>query len=294
VSLKSLIGYAIFFAIIIFNSGPFTEDEDFVMANRNIEEIDLNLRDNEAVFSFLELSSGESTLIQNSAGKTVLLNTGAKESRDEIQMHMDIFKIKSIDYLILTNLSEYHTGNVSWLVDEIGVKKIVVASGMESRVKELLGNKNSEIITVSEGSKITPFENLTFQFLYSGTNVNDGALALSMLYGKINILYMGISDASIEKMLAKKYDLKNTQILKVGYFGSEEGTSQQFLESVDPQVAIIFTKRNKLPSQEVMERLEGYWIDVFQPNNQGIVLIKCTKEYYDVTIIPTREEKPIL
>lgn len=286
-SLKTIIVYACFFAMVIFNSVNFSQAEEPVMVNRDIKEIDLNLKENEAAFSFLELASGESTLIQ-SEGKTVLINTGAEEARNELKMHMDIFQINVIDYLFITNFSDFHTGNVQWLVENIGVKNIVVAAGIEQQIKELLRGNDVNILSAKEGSNFVPTTNLKCKILFSENN--EGRLALSISYGKINMLYMGISDEEVEKTLTEKYDLK-AQILKVGYFGSSKGTSQSFLESVDPQIAVVFDKREKQPSADVMERLQAGWVDIFQPNKQGIVLIKCTKDNYDVTIIPTREEE---
>jgi competence protein ComEC len=291
VSLKAIVLYGFFFAMVFLNTVP--EKQDTQMVIRNIKEIDLNLQDDEAAFSFLELSSGESTLIQNSTGSTILLNTGAEEARHELKMHIEIFKIDTIDHLFITNFSEFHIGNLKWLIDEVDVKNIIVAAGMEQQVKKLLGDSSVKITPVQPGNKIVPFHDSVFHILYTGNNENNGALALSILYGKTTFLYMGISDESVEKWLVEKYDLNATQILKVGYFGSEEGTTQLFLEKVDPQVAIIFDKRDKMPSQDVMERLQSWWVDIFQPNNQGITLIKCTLDNYEVTIIPTREEKNI-
>jgi competence protein ComEC len=258
---------------------------------RDIKEIELNLSEDEAAFSFLELTSGEASLIQDAKGNTILLNTGGEGAREHLKGQLEIFNINSIDYLFITNFSEFHTGNLEWLFGEVKIKKLLVAEQMVMTMKDNVTIPNEvKIVPVRTGSVYHPFNNLEINVLYSDMKDEEGSLALSISYGKTKIIYMGVSDKRIEEVLLMNSKIK-AQILKVGFFGSEKGTSQQFLDTVDPQIAILFNKNGEMPSQDVMERLQEAWIDIFQPNKQGIILVKCTTENYEVVIVPTKAEQ---
>ncbi|UTW69721.1 hypothetical protein KHA80_01185 [Anaerobacillus sp. HL2] len=116
-----------------------------------------------------------------------------------------------------------------------------------------------------------------------------GAFVIVFSYGKQTLLYMGIADKQIEKELIETYALKST-ILKVADFGSDKGTTQRFLDEVDPQVAILFKRNGSVVSEMVLERLQETWIDIAQTHRLGTVSIKCHNDDYEIITIQPEEK----
>ena len=77
------------------------------------------------------------------------------------------------------------------------------------------------------------------------------------------MLFTGDIEKEAEEILTKKYEkttkLKSS-ILKVGHHGSKTSTSEEFLNLIKPQIALIGVgKKNNFghPSNEVIERLNN-------------------------------------
>lgn len=255
----------------------------------SVEKVDLNLLHNEIAVTFLELSNGEATLIQSNDGKNVLINTGGKGTEEELLDRLEMYNVLTIDTLIITNNSSEYIGNLGWLIDSYVVKQIVLSKELQ---EVLTTDKYMQDIVIWEkGEKYEVIPGMTTEVLYSNRN-DEGisSMILLFVYGNNHFLYMGIADNEIEKTLLHDRDKVKAEIIKLPNF-AVGGTSQLFLEAVDPQVAIIFHKENSLPSQEVMERLNETWIDVYQTVQMGNVTIKCDVEKYEVITVPVDLEE---
>ncbi|WP_209122626.1 ComEC/Rec2 family competence protein [Alkalihalobacillus sp. BA299] len=245
-------------------------------------EVEFSLEKDEIAFTYFDLPSGEATLIQSGQGGTVLINTGHPSSQVELAKKLHMYHVDDIDSLIITNHSEEYSGNIQWLADHYQISSIIVPQAVKGALEDNLIRGKEKLTGWKEGEIHEILPGLKTEVLFTGgSNDYEAGLVLLFSYGEHRTLYMGIANAEVEELLTSKYDLKST-ILKVGDFGSSYGTSQQFLEKVDPQVAILFTLKGKRPSEYVLERLQETWIDVYQTNKMGAVSIKCTPENYEI------------
>jgi competence protein ComEC len=253
----------------------------------NIEEVDLNLTKNQVAFTFFDLSNGEATLIQ-SQWQNVLINTADSSARDELSERLEMYGVSTIDKLILTNTSEECTGNLQWLLDSYDIRTVI---SIDEILQTFQGDnqlQNVQLKTWDFGKQKEVLPGIKTNVLYARSK----AMVIKFTYGDQKILYMGVADENVEKKLMKEQSI-NTDILKVGGFGSSEGTIPQFLEQVDPQVAILFHKKGLLPSESMIERLHEVWIDVYETHQVGTVSIKMNLDSYEVITIPVEEKGPI-
>lgn len=252
--------------------------------------IDLNLEERDVAFTFFDLSNGESTLIQTGEGQNILIDTGSSESVEELEQRLKMYHVKKIDSVILTNQTEEYAGNLNWVVDHYFVKDVIVANPIVETIIQnhedasVIGWKNSETY------ELTPQIKTQVMYVEEEDPFNKGALVLLFTFGKHTLLYMSVADEMVERSLMSDYSLKST-ILKVADFGDAKGTSQPFLEEVDPQVAILFKKKGKSVSELVLERLQETWIDIYQTYRLGTVSIKCHSNDYEIlTVKPPTED----
>ncbi|WNF38064.1 MBL fold metallo-hydrolase [Bacillaceae bacterium IKA-2] len=263
-----------------------------VLADKEILEVDLNLEEQDLAYTFFELSNGESTLIQSGKGQTILIDTGSLESQEELEERLEMFHVDLIDTVIITNPTDEYTGNLQWIINNFQVKTIIVSEVIKEQLISFHHLNDKEVIGWKKGDKteLIPFLK-TEVFYVEERNLDDkGALVTLFSYGKQKLLFMGIADAQVEKELVESYPLKST-ILKVADFGSEKGTTQRFLEEVDPQVAILFKKIGTPVSELVIERLQETWIDIYQTNRLGTVSIKCHNDDYEILTVRSQEEE---
>ena len=71
---------------------------------------------------------------------------------------------------------------------------------------------------------------------------------------------MGDAGVDKEKDILDKYNLSNVDVLKVGHHGSKTSSTNEFLNIVNPKVAIIGVGKNNNfghPNEEVLQKLRN-------------------------------------
>lgn len=263
-----------------------------VLADKEIVEVDLNLEEQDLAYTFFDLPNGEATLIQSGKGQNILIGTGSLESQEELEERLKMYHVEFIDTVIITNATGEYTGNLQWIINNFGVETIIVPEIIKEQMVSFHHLYDKKVIGWKKGDKneLIPFLKTEVIYVEERDVSQQGALVILFSYGKQTLLYMGIADFEVEKELINSYALKST-ILKVADFGSEKGTTQPFLDEVDPQVAILF-KRSGMPVSEiVLERLQETWIDIYQTNRLGTVSIKCHNDDYEILTVRPHEEE---
>lgn len=280
----------IIIAIIVVLIFPLMVNKAF--AEKEILEIDLNLEEQDLAYTFFDLSHGESTLIQSGKGQTILIDTGSLKSQAELEERLNMFDVDLIDTVIITNQTEEYTGNLQWLINNYRVKTIIVPEIIRAQLITVHQLSDKEVVGWKKGDKteLIPFLKTEVIYVEERNTEDKGALVILFSYGKQTLLFMGIANKQVEEQLVDSYRLKST-ILKVADFGSEKGTTQRFLNEVDPQVAILFKKNGTAASKLVLERLQETWIDIYQTNRLGTVSIKCHNDDYEILIVRIQAEE---
>ncbi|MCT8138928.1 hypothetical protein H1D32_15125 [Anaerobacillus sp. CMMVII] len=254
-------------------------------------EVDLNLEEQDLAYTFFDLSNGEATLLQSGKGHNILIGTGSLESQEELEQRLKMYHVETIDTVIITNQSDEYTGNLQWVINNFNVQTVILPEVIKEQMIAFHHLHDKEVVGWKKGDKteLLPFLKTEVIYVEDREIEDKGALVIVFTYGKQTLLFMGIADKQVEKQLVDAYALKST-ILKVADFGSEKGTTQAFLEEVDPQVAILFKKNGATVSELVLERLQETWIDIYQTYRLGSVSIKCHNDDYEILTVRPQEE----
>ncbi|MGM7701650.1 ComEC/Rec2 family competence protein [Pseudalkalibacillus sp. Hm43] len=288
---KPLILFSLFLLMLVLSIIPVKDEPVLFMMNETkgnaIKELNLNLDSKDVAISFLELKSGESTLLQDSTGKSGLINTGSGQSKSQFKQQMKIFKVQQIDTLVLTNIGKQFTGNLDWLLEQKKVKTIVIAEDIREELAANHDLTDVEIKSLKKGDRFTMLDKIQLEVAYieSRPEYNVGGLALVMNYGEHRFLYMGVSNKDADMAIVKNGPL-DISLLKVGGFGHYFGTNKALLKHTNPQVAIIFKREGYTASDEVLNRLDDQWVEVLKPSEEGIVMVKCNEHTYEITQVP--------
>ena len=133
----------------------------------------------------------------------------------------------------------------------------------------------TEVIAGKAGTKIKagnaeidilyPFENLSGKELKNTSN--DTCIVSKLIYGKSSFLFTGDISSKAEKKLSNA----KADVLKIAHHGSKYSTSDMFLETVKPKIAVISVGKNSYghPTPEVLQRLANYDIKVLRTDQQG-------------------------
>jgi len=207
--------------------------------------------------TFINVGQGDAILIREK-GKSVLLDTGGVTS-------FDLGKEVDLSYLYKRRI--YHLDAV------IASHGDYDHIGAYASLKKLIPIKNYYDSPSSFPLKIgnMEFKNLN---LYGGNEENDKSLVLSLNHLGKRWLFMGDAPKKIEEKIIQDNPNLRCDVLKVGHHGSNTSTSDLFLRTVQPKVAIISVgARNKFghPDPTTLAKLEANGITIRRTDLEGTI-----------------------
>lgn len=255
-----------------------------------IEKVDLKLSNKELAITFLKLSSGEATLIQHGNGENVLINTGGPETQSELESLLKMYNVSLIKSIIITKEDPEYQSNLEWLSKRYPTSKVVI--GKQFTPPAFLPKERISTWQKDETHEIVPI--LKAKVIHEGPS-SDGLQSFDLFLemGRHYLLYMSTGNINAEIALLTNKELAKVNIIKIPNFAQSDGSSQDFIEHIDPQVAIIFTKKNQNPSPDVMERLRETWIDTYMTKQFGNITIKANENEYEVITISIESSQEV-
>jgi len=240
---------------------------------------------------FIDVGQGDSILIEH-ASKTMLIDTGPKESMISLMDYLSSQKIKKIDYLILTHHHKDHIGNAATVINnyDIGVlymPNVTSDTNAFENLTKAIKAKKLNITRPIPGSSFAFGDAQCFIFAPNSEiyeDENDYSIVLKMVFKNTSFLFTGDAQPYSEKeMMDKGYDL-SADLLKIAQHGNNNTTSKEFLERVNPKYATLscaLNDSNDHPSKKVMKLLKEKDIPVYRTDQCGTVV--CTSDGQNLT-----------
>jgi len=103
-------------------------------------------------------------------------------------------------------------------------------------------------------------------------DTNDYSIVFHLQFGQFDALLTGDITSQVEKEIIKNNKFKGIEVLKVAHHGSKYSTSEEFLQAVKPEIAIISVGKNPWghPTAEVLERLKEIGAQVWRTDKQEV------------------------
>ncbi|WP_039766930.1 DNA internalization-related competence protein ComEC/Rec2 [Caldicellulosiruptor sp. F32] len=230
--------------------------------------------------SVIDVGQGDSNLVTYK-GFSMLIDTGpTNEDFSSLKRIVLPYILKNniskIDVLVLTHKHNDHIGDFDYLLNEMKVRVIVTSREVYTENIEKLKGRYVVLIDKLKGFS---YKDLKVFFFPPVEQDSNSSVVTKIVLGNFSMLFTGDASYESEKEYIKKYNLRAT-VLKVGHHGSNTATSEEFLESVAPKVAVISVGKNNIfghPSEDVLRRLEKKNIKVFRTDLNGTIKIVKTK-----------------
>lgn len=244
---------------------------------------------------FIKLPFNKGNYLIDSGGATGFWDEEWRERREKFDPGKDtvvpLLKSKGIrrlDKLILTHGDGDHIGGASAVIDEIKVGQLVLPkfsdrADLEQQVIEKAKKSKVSIYYGGEGTSWQVAGN-TFRILNPSVKSgdrNEDSIVLFAEIGGRNWLFTGDLGTKGEKLIIEKYGHMEIDILKVGHHGSKTSTSEEFLENLHPERAVISVKKKNRyghPSKEVLDRLKSKGIKIYRTDENGAIIYRFQGE----------------
>ncbi len=235
---------------------------------------------------FFDVGQGDASLIVGESGETILIDGG--DSYPLLRENLIERGITRIDLLVMSHPHDDHIGAFPGLVDDYSVG-LFIGPDRDFSLKnhddliDLLAERGIEVKETERGDEILLSNGLKVSVLsppksdYSESlDPNIDSLVIKVSLGETEILFTGDIDEEVEKgMLKLGLDLKS-DILKVAHHGSKNSSSYDFLDEVDPKIAVISVGANNSfghPHREVLSDLKALGVDIFRTDINGDLTI---------------------
>lgn len=257
------------------------------------------LTDGELELTMIDVGQADSFLLVQ-GDMVALVDCGTRGSGDDVVDYLQQQGITKIDYLFGTHPHDDHMGGMYDVITNIEVGKVIIpkvpleqqtaawymklmdelTNGGRDETKPNYGGYDVEYVTLGT---VYELGDATIKVIgpmddyYS--NVNNYSTVLKVTFGQMDVIMTGDAEKQVEKQILESGEIIDAEILKVGHHGSDTSTSDEFLDAVSPEYALISTEvGNKFdhPIESTMNKLEERNIEVYRTDENGTVVVTIT------------------
>lgn len=248
--------------------------------------------------NFVDVGQGDCTFIVTPRNKTILIDGGGSSS-DEFDVGKSTLLpyildkgYTKIDYIFISHFDQDHVGGILTILQEIKVKKVIISKQEENsenyqKFLEIIKEKGVSVAIVKMGDRVKIENGIYFDILWPTSEqiqenkLNNNSLVMKMYYHNFSVLFTGDIEKEAEKKILETYKSEKNKlvsnVLKVAHHGSKTSTIKEFLDTVNPQIALIGVGKNNMfhhPSEEIIDKLKEYRAIIYRTDERGEITIR--------------------
>ncbi len=255
--------------------------------------------------TMLDIGQGDCIYIHEEGGVDILMDGGSSDISKVGTYRMIPFLkskgVSKIDYAFISHLdSDHYNGILECLemgknggirIDNIVLSTASGRGGTKEKKKEYeilcdaAKKVGCNVIYISRGD-VLKYNRLELKCLHPADKAiyedsNAASLVFLLQYDTFKMLFTGDIGINEEQLLY----VQQSDVLKTGHHGSNYSSSEEFLNRLSPQMALISCGKNNRyghPGKDAVSRLERQGIEVYITTKCGAISIYPAKEGYGV------------
>lgn len=222
------------------------------------------------------LYAGDQAVVVDCGSSNSYVDAGSRAA-DQLES-MGIHRLRAV---AVTHYHADHTNGLYQLLARLEVQTLYLPDiedeyGVRERLLRLAEENGIEVVYVRRTVEC-PLGGAVLS-LYPPVgegDLNEQGLTALCSAGDFDVLITGDMAGSTERKLVGQYDLPDIEVLMVGHHGSRYSSSQELLQAVRPETAIISVGDNSYghPTQEAMDRLSQAGAEIYRTDRQGNILV---------------------
>lgn len=233
----------------------------------------------ELIVDYIDVGQADSILLRTK-DTAMLIDAGNNGDGEDVVKYIKDKGINELEYLIGTHPHEDHIGGLDNVINEFNIGTIYMPNITTNTktyedVLTAIENKGLNINIPKKGDKFNlgkaECEMMTDSIL-DKNNLNLASIVIKVTFGNNTFLFTG--DAEIEN--EETINWPKVDVLKVGHHGSNTSTSEEFLNQIQPKIAIISVGKDNdygHPNSETIQKLENIGSKIYRTDENGTIEI---------------------
>ena len=252
----------------------------------------------------IDVGQGESFIISTSDRKTVLIDGGGNNNNKigsntgvkKIEPYLKYKGLSDIDMIFITNLNKDHILGIIEILELRNVKTICFNDFISKddkyykQILDIARNNNIDIKYIKAGLSFKLDERTSIECIYpyegyKKDEENDTSLVLKLCHGENSFLFTGDISEKDEMLILKSCIDINCDVIKISNHGSGKSNSYDFINKVNPNIALISCGRNNIfgyPDESVINMLNKIEAKVYSTEEYGTVVLKSNGKIIEV------------
>ncbi len=243
----------------------------------------------QALAAFLDVGSGDCTLIRTIDGTTILLDAGSAETAKNVVHDLHRLHVRTVDLLVLASPEARSIGGVPAVLAAFPVRA-VWSTGAEGgsqawqEALEAVGQHRVPLQTKYAGDHIQIGKATFWAAVWppaQGARAHRDNLVYQLDFGTTRILFAGASRPEGEAFLVANRGAAlgcddgscTDLVLQATAGGAEGGTNAELLRQAAPSVVVASCGAGSPPAPGVLHRLGAAGAALWRTDTQGTVLV---------------------
>lgn len=244
--------------------------------------------------TMLDVGQGDGIYLRGPKGTTYFIDGGSSDESQLgkycIEPFLEFQGTGTLDYVFITHGDTDHYSGIAEMLERqdlgIRIRHLVMPCNFDSdnELVELARNaqmKGVTVLVIREGESLREGDFTITCLQPDESNVelvgNAGSMVLDVKYKNFTMLCTGDVEGEGEELLLQKVKGKNYTVLKVAHHGSKNSTSQQFLQTCSPDIALISAGEGNSyghPHEELLRRLEKAGCKIYNTQENGAIMLQ--------------------
>lgn len=248
----------------------------------------------------LDVGQGASTLLQSSDGTNILIDSGRYDDESQqiisyLDEHIGIGG--AIDLVIFTHNHTDHIGNGDLIfeyydVEQVWMNGLDATTATYENVVDTILESEAEYVEPKAGDdvEIGPFfiETLHPQPNEQLDDQNDESIVTRITVNGVSMMTSGDASYYVEDEIVQNNNQLTSEILITGHHGSSDSTGRNWLNAVDPEIAVYQADLNNQyghPHDELINRIEDKNIPLYGTAENGAITFSINENgQYDMEL----------
>lgn len=240
---------------------------------------------------FLDIGQGDSIFIELPNSQTMLVDAGENYYGEGIINYIYDCGYEKLDYLVATHPHSDHIGSMSYIVrhmdiDAVYMPKVSTTTKTYENLLDSISKKGLKIKTAIAGTKILDIDELEIVILAPveiyEDDLNNCSVILKITYKDRSFLLTGDAE---KKEFEDVYLNMSADVLKVAHHGSSTSTTEEILEKIKPEIAVISLGEDNEyghPHKSTLKLLNNIDCDIYRTDEDKTVKISTDGENLEI------------